>query len=217
MPKLSEIYISNWVHFNEKEMSLKGVPIHQNQTDSELKDFLVEVYKSSGLSYPKFYKMDNLSKSAFISAHYLTHESEVWKVSGESKKGVLIFNSVSSLETDYNFHKTYSPKDSIPSPSLFVYTLPNILIGEICIYHKIKGENLFFISESFDADEILAQCEQIFEFNALDQLICGWVDSFESKSNATLFLMERKVKQNESAAIKKLNKSNLELLYLNKN
>ena len=62
--------------------------------------------------------------------------------------GVVLANANSSLDTDIKYFETV--KD-IASPALFVYTLPNIVIGEICIRHNFKGENAFFIFEEFDA------------------------------------------------------------------
>jgi hypothetical protein len=62
--------------------------------------------------------------------------------------GIVLSNSNASLDADIKYYDSVA---NIPSPALFVYTLPNIVIGEISIKHSFKGENAFFIFDSFDA------------------------------------------------------------------
>ena len=59
----------------------------------------------------------------------------------------MICNADASLDTDIKYLATTK---ELPSPSVFVYTLPNIMIGEICIRNHFKGESFFFISENPD-------------------------------------------------------------------
>ena len=98
-------------------------------------------------------------------------------------------NSNSSLDNDLKYSDTL--KD-IPSPSVFVYTLPNIVIGEICIRNNFKGEHAFFIQESFNAGFIAQQVANLLDNNNLQACICGWVDVLEQNYKATLFLIENK-------------------------
>ena len=60
------------------------------------------------------------------------------------------------------FDKSQTTLDAIqnkesyyPSPAVFVYTLPNICIGEISIKYKLYSENSFFIFDSLNAEYLM--------------------------------------------------------------
>ena len=106
-------------------------------------------------------------------------------------------NASSSLVTDLNFQQTITDaRNYFPSPSLFVYTLPNIAIGEICIRHKIYGENVFLISKKFDADILYFYVNELFEKTDTLNCITGWVESNDSTYEAFLLLVERGINGN---------------------
>jgi hypothetical protein len=86
--------------------------------------------------------------------------------------------------------------NDLPSPALFVYTLPNITIGEISIRNNFKGENAFFIFEQFDAGFIGQYVSSLLNNNNLQVCICGWVELLKEEYKAALFLVE-KVKKEE--------------------
>jgi hypothetical protein len=142
-----------------------------NETDE---NFLKYIYTELKSDYPKFYKMDYLSKMAFL-ADSLLHDMIPVDKDQENKLNLIMANATSSVKTDLKFIDSYSNLGN-PSPSLFVYTLPNILNGELSIRHKWYGENSFFILESFDAKFFIDQIQ--FSFNRGNELcICGWIES----------------------------------------
>jgi hypothetical protein len=102
--------------------------------------------------------------------------------------GIVLSNANSSLDTDVKYYETTK---SIASPAQFVYTLPNIVIGEISIKHRFKGENAFFITEQFDAAFMEQYVSSLLDDNILQCCICGWVDVLNDDHNATLFLIEK--------------------------
>ena len=156
----------------------------------ELPAFLTALYQFSGVKYPKFYKMDNLSKLGFLGAEILLEGFD--KTAYEAPDaGIVLSNASSSLDTDRKYYETV--KD-IPSPALFVYTLPNIVIGELCIRHNFKGENAFFISESFDAGFIEQYVANLFNNDILQVCLCGWLELMGDHHEAALFLVEKKEK-----------------------
>ena len=97
---------------------------------------------------------------------------------------MLIANSGSSSSTDVFFRRTISGKNScFPSPALFVYTLPNVVIGEICIRNNFKGENAFFIFRDFDrgpeAPAFIANyVNDLLDSGKIKACIAGWNDYF---------------------------------------
>jgi 3-oxoacyl-(acyl-carrier-protein) synthase len=154
-----------------------------------LADFLLSAYHRFGFQYPKFYKMDQLGKIGWLAAELLLSEGFNATDYRPEDVAVVISNANSSLDTDYKYFATVG---DIPSPALFVYTLPNIMIGEICIRHQFKGENAFFIAETFDAGFIVEYvCDLMASGNAR-ACICGWVDVLGEDYSAALFLIERK-------------------------
>ena len=142
------------------------------------------LYSSMELSYPKFYKMDSLAKMAFLSLQLM--EKEVALSEMETSEVALIFaNSSSSQATDLKFIESYTEKGN-PSPSIFVYTLPNILTGEISIFKKWYGENIFFINENFNAEFFIDQIN-FYLRKGSKACLCGWVNAIENKEECFLF------------------------------
>lgn len=156
--------------------------------DADLSGFLLSVYQYFHLNYPKFYKMDNLSKLGWLASEILlkdTFEKENYQ---PEKVGLILANANSSLDNDIKYFE--STKD-IASPSLFVYTLPNIVIGEICIRNNFKGEHAFYIQDNFDADFTEKQVSYLLDNDILQVCICGWLDVLEQEYKAVLFLVEK--------------------------
>jgi len=151
-------------------------------------DFLLSVYQHTGVQYPKFYKMDNLSKLGWLAAELLLREGFRSTDYRPEEVAVVLSNANASLDTDYKYYATV--KD-IPSPAVFVYTLPNIMIGEICIRHHFKGENAFFVLESFNAALLAQYVHGLMESDSARACICGWVDVLGEEYKAALFLIEK--------------------------
>jgi hypothetical protein len=151
-------------------------------------DFLVAVYKHFEIKYPKFYKMDNLSKLGWLATEILLKDSFAADKCKSEDVAVVFSNANASLDTDVKYIET--TKD-MASPALFVYTLPNIVIGEICIRHQFKGENAFFISPTFDAEFLAQYVTNLINNNILQACICGWVEYVQDGYKAVLFLVEK--------------------------
>ncbi|SHM28185.1 hypothetical protein SAMN05216524_1011402 [Mucilaginibacter sp. OK098] len=133
--------------------------------------------------------MDNLSKLGWLAAEILLKEGFKEYNYQPEEVGVVLANSNSSLDNDLKYADTIK---EFPSPAVFVYTLPNIVIGEICIRHKFKGEHAFFIQDNFDAEFIKQQVNYLLENDNLQACICGWVEVLEQNYKAVLFLVEKK-------------------------
>jgi len=153
-------------------------------------DFLVAAYRHSGIAYPKFFKMDNLSRLGWLAAELLTQGQGLLEKYDPKRVGIVLSNASSSLDTDTRYYETTR---DMASPALFVYTLPNIVMGEICIRQGFKGENAFFITEAFDADFMQRYVTGLMEEGNLDCCICGWVEILGAKYKTVLFLVEKSV------------------------
>jgi len=172
-----------------KELVIVNGEIIFRKDEISADDFTKQIYKNSKLDYSKFYKMDLLSKFAFLGTEILKAHSKKITEYGDDEIALLFSNSVSSADTDIKFQKSYLEEGS-PSPSLFVYTLPNILIGEIAIRNKWFGENLFTIFPKFDSDFFANYCNILLSKNT-EACLCGWINILDENVDVFLFFVEK--------------------------
>ena len=201
-------YIKTYCRITKDQLFVNGVVLERGT--EELSIWLKQLYKKYELDYPKFYKMDVYSKLALLGVEALKVENELKETTDTDEVALVFSNSTSSYATDVLFEKSYK-EDQLPSPSLFVYTLPNILIGELAIRNKLFGENMFFVSSAFDAVAFEEQVALLLPQNA-KECICGWIDVSEKGIDVFLFV----VTSIESSSIP-FNTVNLEKLYKENN
>ena len=147
---------------------------------------LTSLYRQMIGNYPKFYKMDGLSRLGFVASEILLNaekgdtDVERREEEGErllEERAIIFFNHSSSIASDRNYKEAINDKDNyFPSPSIFVYTLPNIVTGEIAIRNHFHGETSFFILP--DKDERMM--EEILQASCRDaqskSFLTGWID-----------------------------------------
>jgi hypothetical protein len=151
-------------------------------------EFLLATYRHFDWQYPKFYKMDPLSRLGWITTELLLGPGWDTSIYRPQDIAIVLSNAHSSLDTDYRYNDTIR---DIPSPSVFVYTLPNIMIGEISIRHGIKGESAFFLSPSFDPLLLAGYTRLLLQQGIANAAIVGWVDLLGDNYKAALFLIEK--------------------------
>ena len=166
------LFLKTYCRIKDNEVHINGEIFCQHMDEEP---FLRSVYKHIGLTYPKFFKMDALAQLGFLGAEMNLMCSEL-ETYADDEVAVVYSNRSSSLQTDYTYYNSLK-ESGIASPALFVYTLPNIEVGEICIRHKLYGENNFLITERFDAAQLLEQCEALFTDNAAKAVLIGWTEA----------------------------------------
>ncbi len=184
-------YITSNCTVNKNVVYKNERPVFENRA-ADLPAFLLSVYQHLGITYPKFYKMDNLSKLGWLATEVLLNESDIKRYEPE-EVGLILSNANASLDSDKRYQGSIR---DIPSPALFVYTLPNIMIGEICIRNNFKGEDAFFIFKKFDAAFIASYVDGLLANGVLQACICGWVDVLDDDYKAVLFLVEKEQRDN---------------------
>ncbi|MEO8759953.1 MAG: 3-oxoacyl-ACP synthase [Bacteroidia bacterium] len=168
-------------------------------------------YKSINLSYPKFFKMDALSKLGILCAELILKDENINDLFAKEKTAIVLSNKNSSLQTDVAYAKTMA---DFPSPALFVYTLPNIVTGEIAIKHKITGENAFFIEPIFNAELLHNYAELILQEN--DAALCGWLNIDETTCEGFLYFVAKQTVEDEKKTnFITHNSQNITNLYIN--
>lgn len=178
----------------ENSVRLDGAVVFTEEEKVSSNEFAKLAYQHFNLKYPKFHKMDLLSKLGIIAAELLLKENPVHENISSEEVGVILMNRSSSLQTDTDYNATISnPDNFFPSPALFVYTLPNIVIGEICIKHKLNGENAFFILNKFDPCFLFEYVNRLLETGRMKACLCGWAEvDVKGNYDVCMFVVERK-------------------------
>ena len=146
---------------------------------------LTALYKQIIGNYPKYYKMDGLCRLGFVASELLLKaERDEGSFTEDTNKtrAIVFFNRSSSIASDKKYLASIVEKDNyFPSPSVFVYTLPNIVTGEIAIRNGYHGETSFYILPH--KNELLMQ--DIIETTFMDEqttsVLTGWLDYEDSE------------------------------------
>ncbi len=147
---------------------------------------LTALYRARVGDYPKFFKMDTACKLGFLLAEELADEP---RFTPREDRAVLMFSTHGCLCNDRHYEETVQ---DFPSPALFVYTLPNIVTGEIAIRNKYAGETSAYVLERFDPAVFAGLVEQGFQDEVTASALCGWVDCrADDDYTAFAFLVER--------------------------
>ena len=164
-----------YVRITPQGVWIDGHALPVDGTNSAL---LTAIYKQWANDYPKFYKMDGLSRLAFVAGELLTKAiaGQPSMALADSTAIVFVGNS-GSLASDIKYQDTIRQADNFfPSPAHFVYTLPNIATGELAIRHSVYGETAFFIASQPDE----AQIHTLLQTAAMDgeatHVLGGWLE-----------------------------------------
>lgn len=156
------------------------------------KDMLTRIYKQTIGDYPKYYKMDMLSRLGFIASELLISAEGKERFEANEQRAIILFNHSSSIHADTNYLASIKEPDNyFPSPSLFVYTLPNIVAGEIAIRNHYYGETSFYILPKQDEETISQVQQAAFRDPMTHSMITGWLD-YEDDTNflADMYILD---------------------------
>lgn len=178
---------------SDKEVLVNQESILHHSQENE-QDWLSNIYHHIGMQYPKFFKMDRLCKAGILGAELLLNNYTYDQAIVKADWGIILMNAASSLDNDRHYQETISEDNYYPSPSVFVYTLANIVTGEIAIRHKIGGESSFYVMPDFDEQLMQELANQSFISNPeLTHLICGWVNVDQNICDVRMHLYRRSV------------------------
>ena len=165
--------ISSQIVITPDEAILNGQKLSTTKQGGAL---LTELYREKINDYPKFFKMDELCKLGFVAFELLLQDCGD-RHEGTADRAIVLFNRTGSLCNDRNYQKTINDMENFfPSPSLFVYTLPNIVTGEIAIRNHYYGETSFYVLDQDDPALIRSMAEEVILQGRAKSVICGWLD-----------------------------------------
>jgi hypothetical protein len=185
-----EIQVKKYVRVLPGKVWLNGEVYVESQSPCvDGQAFLSDVYNRTGADYRKFFKMDKLSKLGFLAAELLMEGFD--REQPKEDTGILLFNRSSSLDTDEHFQETIrNDADYFPSPAVFVYTLPNIVAGEIAIRHKIHGETAFYVLPDFQSRTVTEVVRETMRAAGLTCALAGWTEAHRDALDAFVMLCE---------------------------
>ncbi|MDR6843394.1 3-oxoacyl-ACP synthase [Flavobacterium granuli] len=186
----NKTYIQSYCSIQNNQILLNGEIVFSTEP-TVFSDFSKKAYQNLEISYSKFFKMDNLSKLAFLGAELLLKsESDASK---ENNTALVFANKSSSLDTDVKYQNSIvDPENYYPSPAVFVYTLPNICLGEISIRHQLRSENSFFIFVEYNPEFMEKYSNILLDTQKADKVLCGWVEYYNEDYKAFLYLVDKK-------------------------
>ena len=155
-------------------------------------DMLTELYRTRINDYPRFFKMDELCRLGFVASELLLQAAGDRHADSEDR-AVVMFNSSGSVCNDRKYQATLQQPDGFfPSPSLFVYTLPNIVTGEIAIRNGYHGETAFYVLDKKSSALIDNALRATFCDETTQSILGGWLDC-EAPDDflAELYLIEK--------------------------
>lgn len=159
------------------------------EAGGDFAEFIRGAFKYLEAPNMKFYKMDNLCKLGYLAAEYLLKDKKYAPL----ELGLVLANRSSSLDTDINHQRILNEhSEAGASPAVFVYTLPNVVLGEVCIRHKIQGENTFFINENKSDSFLESYARMVLERNQYKAVIYGWCELLGNDYQAELVIIEKK-------------------------
>ena len=162
------------VYITPNEVKVDGKPLEHNEKGAAM---LTELYRSYVGDYPKFFKMDTLSKLGFVASELLLQAEGAPRFEPREDRAVVFFNRSASLQADTAYQETIQDPDNFyPSPAAFVYTLPNIVTGEIAIRNKYYGETSFIVMEQDDESIMARELQNAFLDPMTKSILGGWLD-----------------------------------------
>ena len=176
------------INITPNKVVVNGKELNYTERGEKL---LTAIYRRQINDYPKFFKMDSLSRLGFVASELLLN-GEPDRFKPREDRAVVFFNSSSSLCNDENYQKTIQDKNNyFPSPAIFVYTLPNIVTGEIAIRNKYYGETSFYVLDRLDIESMEQIINDTFQDLTTKSVLGGWLDCKDKDHfEAHLFLIK---------------------------
>lgn len=185
----NKFHIKSYSQLKNQTVLVNGEVLY-NDASEDFSTFIKSAYKFLETDYSKFFKMDNLSKLAFLAADILLKQENLSE--NDNNIALVFSNKASSLDTDRKHQAAIENSDEyFPSPAVFVYTLPNICLGEISIKHSLYSENSFFIFDHFNPEHLQLYANYLLRNKKAEKVLCGWVDFDKNNYEAFLYLVEK--------------------------
>jgi 3-oxoacyl-(acyl-carrier-protein) synthase len=131
----------------------------------------------------RFLRMDLMCRLGFLAAELLDVNFNAMSGERRERLGVCVESFTGSLDTDIRFALT-------PRPSIFAYTLPSTVIGEICIRHWLKGPVLSLISPGTNGANTITEAAEWLRDGDAEMVLCLAVEAMNRSTANSISLPE---------------------------
>jgi len=178
------LYLQHYIQWRQQKVWRDGALLYTS-AEQDIDAIALSLYQQSDISYPKFFKMDILSRVAFLAAEWVLPAA---LTIDRNTVATVLSTASGCLEVDRKFEES---RQRLASPALFVYTLPNIMLGEIDIRHGFKGEQMCTISDTADPAWFGFYVHDLLEHRESSACLCGHVEAAAGKLSATLLWVSK--------------------------
>jgi len=118
----------------------------------------------------RFLRMDLMCRLGFMAAELLAVNFDALSDARRHRLGVCVESFTGSLDTDIRFAQT-------PRPSIFAYTLPSTVIGELCIRYRLKGPVLSLVSPDAKGNNALVEATEWLCAGDAEMVLCLGIEA----------------------------------------
>jgi 3-oxoacyl-(acyl-carrier-protein) synthase len=131
----------------------------------------------------RFLRMDLMCRLGFMAAELLAVNFDTLPGPRRDRLGVCVESFTGSLDTDIRFART-------PRPSIFAYTLPSTVIGEICIRFRLKGPVLSLISPDTKGANAITEAVEWLRDDDAEMVLCLGIEAMNHSTANSISLPE---------------------------
>lgn len=125
-------------------------------------------------SHPsRFARMDLMCRLGLIAVELLDAGWEELPARRREGMAVCVETCVGALGTDVQFLRT-------PRPTLFTYSLPSTVLGEICIRYGFRGPGLCRITDGVSGSRLLDDATDLLERGEAESCVCVSCDALDA-------------------------------------
>lgn len=157
------------------------------ESEQDFATFAREVYHQTEPNM-KFFKMTNLCKLGYLAAEQMLNNIKF----NSYEVAIVLNNRSASLDADLLHWRIQKRDNMAASPAAFVYTLANIVTGEIAIRHNIKGETSFFITNNCTDNLVNRYAQIILSNKQYKYVLTGWCELLEDQYELKFTLITKK-------------------------
>ena len=127
----------------------------------------------------RFSRMDLMSRLGLMAVELLDAGLECLSAERRDRIGVCVETCAGSLATDLRFLQT-------PRASLFAYTLPSTVLGEICIRYHLRGPVMCLVTPPGAGQSALAEAAHWLDQGEAEACLCVGSEAVEPESASLL-------------------------------
>ena len=166
----------------------ESVELSEIDCNFDFKTYIKGLFASVSEPYMKFSKMDDYCRLGTTAVQLLLDKAGGVSQYDPYEIALIVNTDTGCIESDLAHWDNITADEYVSSPAIFVYTLPNVVAGEICIKNKFKGEGVTLVGNADDPKTIV---ERFCGGTDTKAVIYLYVDKCDDKFSAKSILFVR--------------------------